>query len=46
MGTHPRVLSESFPMNTNMTDLGGVLQTLCPYALTNVALALEGLNKR
>ena len=34
MGTHPGVLSESYPMNTNMTGL---------VLMMNVASALEGL---
>ena len=39
MGTHLRVLSKSYPMNTNM-----VFKNLCILVLrTEVAFALEGL---
>ena len=45
MGTHMRVLSESFPMNTNMVGfLKTVFINLCILVLwTKVATALEGL---
>ena len=43
MGTHLRVLSESFPMNNNMTRLDG-FQKICVLVLwTKEASALEGL---
>ena len=42
MGTHLRVLSESFPMNTNRVWI--ILQDLCVLVLRmKAALALEGL---
>ena len=41
MGTHLSVLSESYPMNTNMT---GVFKNLCVLVLRmKVASALKGL---
>ena len=45
MGTHLRVHSKRFPMNTNMTGfIWCFLVDLCIVAfLTKVALALEGL---
>ena len=44
MGTHLRVLSESSPMNTNMTGLRWFFINLCVFVLwTKVASALEGL---
>ena len=44
MGTHLRVLSESNPMNTNMTGFPIVFKNLCFLVLwTNAAAALEGL---
>ena len=44
MGTHMIVLSESFPMNTNMTWFGWFFKNLCVLMLwTKVASALEGL---
>ena len=42
MGTHLRVISESYLMNTNMTGLDGLQKELHPCAL-NVASALGGL---
>ena len=44
MGTHLRVLSESFPMNTNLTGFRWFSNTFCiflPWA--KVASALQGL---
>ena len=44
MGTHLRVLSESYPMNTNMTGFRWFSENLCILVLwTKVASALEGL---
>ena len=44
MGTHLRVLRESYPMSTNMTGFRWFFQNLCVLALwPKVALALEGL---
>ena len=44
-GPHLRVLSESFPMNTNMTGFGRFSKNLCVLALgTKVASALEGIS--
>ena len=43
MGTHQRVLSESYPMNTNMTGLRWFSNLLCPYDWTKVVSTLEGL---
>ena len=43
MGTHLRVLSKSFPVNTNKLKM--VFNIFCTLLLrTKVALALEGLN--
>ena len=42
MGTHLRVLSESFPMNTNMTGLDGFQKILHVFWM-KVASAFEGL---
>ena len=40
-----RVLSESYPMNTNMTGFRWFFQNICVLVLwAKVALALEGLN--
>ena len=45
MGTHLRVLSESYPMNTNMSGFRWFFKNLCILVLwTKVASALEGLN--
>ena len=45
MGTHLRVLSESYPMNTNMAGFRYVFRNLCVLVLwTKVASALEGIN--
>ena len=45
MGTHLRVLSENFPMNTNMTGFRWFPKNLCVLVLwTKVASALEGLS--
>ena len=47
MGTHLRVLSESYPMNTNMTGFRWILRILCIFVLwKKVALALEGLRHK
>ena len=44
MGTHLRVLSESYLMNTNMTGIGWLSILFCTHVLrTKEALALEGL---
>ena len=44
MGTHLRVLCESYPMNANMTGFRWFSKNLCILVLwTEVALALEGL---
>ena len=44
MGTHLRVLSESYLMNTNMAGFRWFLKNLCILVLwMKVALALEGL---
>ena len=45
MGTHLRVLSESYPMNTNMTGFrwfSKLFASLC--FVMKVVFALEGLN--
>ena len=45
MGTQLRVLSESFPMNTNMTGFRWFSKNLCILVLwAKVASALEGLS--
>ena len=43
MGTHLRVLTESYPKNTNMTGLDGFLKYLHPYVPMKLVKALEGL---
>ena len=44
MGTHLRVLSKSYPMNTNMTRFRCFFENLCvPVLWTKEASALEGL---
>ena len=43
MGTHLRVLSESYLMNTNVACLDGFQTSLRSCAFIKVALALEGL---
>ena len=43
MGTHQRVLSESCPMNTNMTGLRWFSKICILVLRTKVASALEGL---
>ena len=46
MGTHIRVISESYLMNTNRTGFRYVIKNLCVLALRpEIALALEGLKK-
>ena len=45
MGTHLRVLSESYPMNTNMTGFRWFTKKLRSCVLwSNVASALQGLS--
>ena len=45
MGTHMRVLSKSFSMNTNMTGFKWISKKHCILVLRmKVASALEGLN--
>ena len=45
MGTHLRVLSESYPLNTNMTRFKLFFKYICVFVLwTKVASALEGLS--
>ena len=45
MGTHLRVLSESYQMNTNMTGFRWVSKILCVLVLwSEVASALGGLS--
>ena len=47
MGTHLRVLSKSYPMNTNMTGFRWISRNLCIFVLwKKVALALEGLRHK
>ena len=43
MGTHLRVLSESYPMNTNMISFQKSLNLCILVLWTKVASALEGL---
>ena len=44
MGTHLRVLNESYPMNTNTTGFRGFSKIVCALVLwTKVVSALEGL---
>ena len=45
MGTHLRVLSDSFPMSTNMTGFGCYQKSLRSCALDRIASASEGLIK-
>ena len=46
MGTHLRVLSKRYPMNTNMTGFGWCFKNLCVRVLlSKVALELEGLKQ-
>ena len=40
MGTHLRVLSESIPMNTNMTGLDSFQKSLRPCALNESSLSM------
>ena len=44
MGTHLRELSESYPMNTNMTGFGWFSGILCPYALDECSLRIGRVN--
>ena len=44
MGTHLRVLSESYPLNTNMTGLDGLPKYLLPCALAESSLSIERVN--
>ena len=41
IGTHLRVLSESYPMNTKMTGFRGFQKSLHPYALDKSSLSIE-----
>ena len=46
MGTHMRVISRGFPMNTNMAGFTWFSKDLCILVLwTEVASALEGLRE-
>ena len=40
MGTYLRVLSESYPINTNMTGFRGFSKPLCPSALDESKLSI------
>ena len=40
MGTNPRVLSESYPINTNLAGLDGLLKSVCPCALEESSLSI------
>ena len=40
MGTHLRVLGESYPMYTNMTGFGWFSKILCPCALDESSLSI------
>ena len=44
MGTHLRVLSESFPMNTNITGFRCFSKTLHPYASDESSLSIARVN--
>ena len=44
MGAHPRVLSESYTMNTNMTGLDGFQDTLRPCSLGESSLSIGRVN--
>ena len=44
MGTHLRVLSESYPMNTNMTGLDGLKRTLPPCVWDESSLSIGRVN--
>ena len=44
MGTHLRVLSKSYPMNTNMTGLEDFQQFLHPYAFDESSLSIWRVN--
>ena len=44
MGTHLKVLSESFPMNTNMTCLDGFQKSLCSCDLDESSLSIGRVN--
>ena len=44
MGTHLRVLSKSYPVNTNMTGLDGFRKTLRPCTLAESSLSI-GMNE-
>ena len=47
MGTHQKVLGESYPMNTNMTGFRRFSKIFCFFVLSSkVASALEGLTLR
>ena len=42
IGTQRRVISESYPMNTNMTGF----RSLCPCALNESSLSIRGVNTK
>ena len=44
VGTHVRVLSESFPMNTSMAGLVGFQRTFRPCALDESSLSINRIN--
>ena len=44
MGTHLRVLSKSYPMNTNMTGLDGFQKSLRPCGLDESSLSIGRVN--
>ena len=44
MGAHLRALSESFPMNTNMTGFRWILKTFAYSALDEVNLGIGRVN--
>ena len=46
MGTHLRVLSKSYPMNTNMTGLDGFQKSLPTCALDESSLSIRRVNLR
>ena len=44
MGTPLRVLSKSYPMNTNMVEFRWFSKYLCPCALDESSLSIGGVN--
>ena len=44
MGTHLRVLSESYPMNTNMTGFIWYIKSLHMFALDKSRLSIKKVN--